>query len=511
MEELLTQLLSFTKGVWKYRWYAMSVAWIVLAVGWIKIYTLPNSYQSSARVYVDTQSILKPLLSGMAALPNVDQQVSIMSRTLISRPNVERVIRMVDLDLKTNSTKEHEKLVDDLMAQIRITGTTNDDIYSISYINQDPNTVKNVVQAMLTIFVEGSYGNNKQDSAKAVRFIDEQIRDYEQRLLAAENALKDFKLRNGEQLAVQGGDSGSKLGETIGLMNQAKLELTEAEQARNSIKREIAGEEPSFGNEQGAVAGVGANPEIDGRIESLNKNMDALRLQFTEQHPDIVAAKRLIAQLESRKAEEAKLRKPTGEIGRNYTPMLQQLKVALSDAEARVASMRARVDGYASRIAQIKSTSRVGTEIESQFSQLNRDYQINKTNYEKLVTSRDAAKLSGNLNSTTEMMNFRIVDPPVVPTTPIGPNRPLLVSIAFAAALVAGLASALLMSQIRPSFMSQASLREVTGLPVLGSVLMNWSDGQQAKKRTSMLAFCAAFGILILAYGGAMAKLLLKL
>ncbi|MBC7499177.1 MAG: chain length-determining protein, partial [Herminiimonas sp.] len=155
MEELLTQLISFTKGIWKYRWYAMSIAWIVIAASWVKIYTLPNSYQSSARVYVDTQSILKPLLSGMTTLPNVDQQVSIMSRTLISRPNVERVIRMVDLDLKTTSTKEHEKMVDELMSQIRIFGTSNDDIYSISYTYKDPQTVKNVVQSLLTIFVEG--------------------------------------------------------------------------------------------------------------------------------------------------------------------------------------------------------------------------------------------------------------------------------------------------------------------------------------------------------------------
>ncbi|MBC7574513.1 MAG: chain length-determining protein, partial [Herminiimonas sp.] len=470
------------------------------------------SYQSSARVYVDTQSILKPLLSGMTTLPNVDQQVSIMSRTLISRPNVERVIRMVDLDLKTTSTKEHEKMVDELMSQIRIFGTSNDDIYSISYTYKDPQTVKNVVQSLLTIFVEGSYGDKKQDSVKAVRFIDEQIKEYEQRLVVAENALKDFKLRNSELLAAQGGDFGSKLGETIGFLNQARLELTEAEQARNSIKKEIAGEEPSFGTEQGtAGTGAVANPEIDARIESLNKSMDALRLQFTEQHPDIVAAKRLIAQLEARKVEEAKVRKPTGEIGRNYTPMLQQLKVALSDAEARVASMRARVEEYSARIARIKSASRIGPEIESQFSQLNRDYQVNKANYEKLVASREAAKLSGNLSSTTEMMSFRIVDPPVVPSTPIGPNRPLLVSIAFAAALVAGLATALLMSQIRPTFMSQASLREVTGLPVLGSVSMNWSAKQLAGKRTSMVAFSLAFGFLVLAYGGAMAKLLLKL
>ena len=75
---------------------------------------------------------------------------------------------------------------------------------------------------------------------------------------------------------------------------------------------------------------------------------------------------------------------------------------------------------------------------------------------------------------------------------------------------MAGLAATLLMSQIRPTFMSQASLREVTGLPVLGSVSMNWTDIEISRQRKSMLAFGLAFGFLILIYGGAMGKLLLK-
>ncbi len=509
MEELLAQLLSFIKGIWKYRWYAMVIAWAVLAIGLIRIYTLPNSYQTSARVYVDTQSILKPLLSNMTTIPNIDQQVSIMSRTLISRPNVERVVRMVDLDLKTNSVKSHDKLVDDLMKDIKITGTTNDDIYSISYISEDPAVVRNVVQSLLTIFVEGSYGDKKQDSVKAVRFIDEQIKDYEARLVAAENNLKEFKLKNGDTMTRPGGDFSTKVGEIQDALSQARLDLNEAVQARNSIKKQISGEEPSFGTEQEQAADVTANPEIDNRIAGLNKNLDALRLQYTEAHPDIVSAKRLIAQLEARKVEEAKTRKPTGEIGRKYTPMLQQLKVALSDAEARVASMQARVDEYSSRIARLRASSGAIPEIESEYSRLNRDYQINKTNYEKLVASREAAKLSGNLTSTTEMMSFRIIDPPILPTKPIGPNRPLLVSIAFVAALVAGLAAALLMSQIRPTFMTQAALREATGFPVLGSVSMNWTDKEIARRRRSMLAFGAAFAALILVYGGTMGKMLM--
>jgi polysaccharide chain length determinant protein (PEP-CTERM system associated) len=128
---------------------------------------LPNQYEASARVYVDTQSILKPLLSGMTTLPNLDQQVMFMRRTLISRPNVERVMRMVDLDVKAKDAKEHEKMVDELMAQIKIAGTERDDIYTITYTAENPKLGKDVVQSLLTIFVEGSFSGKKQDSEKA--------------------------------------------------------------------------------------------------------------------------------------------------------------------------------------------------------------------------------------------------------------------------------------------------------------------------------------------------------
>jgi polysaccharide chain length determinant protein (PEP-CTERM system associated) len=508
MEELITQLLSHAKGIWKYRWYAVVVAWVVVIVGWITVYKLPDNYQASARVYVDTQSILQPLMSGMTSMPNVEQQVSIMSRTLLSRPNIERAMRMVDLDLKAKTVKDQEKLIDELMAQIKINGTMRDDIYTITYNNKNPKLAKDVVQSFLTIFVEGSFGDKKQDSEKAVRFIDEQIKNYEDKLVAAENSLKDFKLKNAALLSRPGSDYGSKLIDTTEMLNQARLELMEAEQSRDAIKKQIGGDD-SGGKADSAPAKI-VNPELDERIQTLNKNLDTLRLQYTEQYPDIVSTKRLIAQLEERKLEESKLKKNTSDPGLNYSPMLQQLKVSLSQAEAKVAAMRARVDEYNSRIARMRALSNAAPELETQLAQLNRDYQINKDNYEKLVSRRDAAKLSGALSATTDMMTFRIIDPPTVPITPTGPKRLLLASVVFAGAILAGIGAAFLMGQIRPTFLTQSSLREMTGLPILGTVAMNWTDTQKIKRRKSLYAFGMSFISLLVLYGGVMTLFFLK-
>lgn len=507
MAELTAVILTFLKAIGKYRWHAVLISWIVAVVGWVVVFSLPNDYQASARVYVDTQSILKPLLSNMTALPNIDQQVMFMRRTLISRPNVERVIRMVDLDVKAKNQSEHEKIVDDLMDKIKIAGTERDDIYTITYNSPNPKLGKDIVQSLLTIFVEGSFGGKKQDSEKAVQFIDDQIKSYEEKLGAAENRLKEFKVKHLGLLPSQG-DASSKLSETNEALTQARMELAEAEQARNAIKLQIAGDAPAPVTD--AVDPTDADPELDARISALNKNLDQLRLQYTEAHPDIVAAKRLLADLEKQKREEVKKRKKTTDLGANFSPMLQQLNVQLSVAEARVASLKARVDMISSRLEGMRSQLTNAPEVEAELAQLNRDYQINHENYQKLVERRESAKLSGDLSSATDMLTFRVIDPPSVPLLPSGPNRVRLFSIVFGVALAAGLATALLMSQVRPTFLSQASLREVTGMPILGTVSMTWTDAQKVKRKRRLWALGAAVFMLFGVYGGVMAVALVK-
>jgi polysaccharide chain length determinant protein (PEP-CTERM system associated) len=511
MAEITAVLLNFLKAIGKYRWHAVVITWVVALIGWAVVLRLPNQYEASARVYVDTQSILKPLLSNMTTVPNLEQQVTFMRRTLISRPNVERLMRMVDLDVKAKDSKEHDKIVDELISQIKITGTERDDIYTLTYMSDNPKLGKDVVSSLLTIFVEGSFSGKKQDSEKAVQFIDDQIKTYEEKLAAAENSLKEFKLKNLGMLPGGGsgtGDFGGQLQTATDQLSQARLELAEAEQARNAIRRQIDGEPAKPGTVTVDPALV--DPELESRIALAQKNLDNLRLQYTEQHPDVIANRRLLEQLMAQKADLAKNKKRSLDPGASYSPMLQQLNVSLSQAEARVASMRARVAEYENRVARLRNQSTTAPEIEAQFAQLNRDYNVNRENYQKLVERRESARLSGDLSSATDMLQFRVIDPPTVPNHPSGPNRLRLFSLVFAGALVAGLAVAFLMSQLRPTFLSQSTLRDVTGLPVLGSIGMNWTPEQTVKRKRRLVALASSVLLLFGAYGIGMAAILVR-
>ena len=500
MDELITQLYVYLKGIWKYRLIAVIVAWVIAIAGWVMVLKLPDNYEASSRIYVDTQNIIRPLMEGMTVSTNVQQQVSIMGRTLISRPNVERIVRMVDLDLQIVNEKDKERMITGLMQEIKLGATTGDNIFTITYNNEDPVLARDIVQSLLTIFVEEGLDGKKGDSSSALRFIDQQIAAFEEKLIAAENALTEFKQRNLGLLPGQSGDYYTQLLNAEEVMKQAQLALKEAEKGRDAIKRQITGDEPVyvlepfFASEEEIII----NPEIDTRIRNLNENLDSLRLNYTELHPDIVSTKRLIAQLEEQKKEEDKRNySGTKDPGRNYSPMLQQLNVALADAEATVASITARVEEYTARYERLKSLSTAIPRVEAEFTQLNRDYNVNKDNYERLLERRASARMSGELTSASGLLSFRIIDPPQVPEIPVGPNHRMIFSFVFLASLLAGIAIAFVISQIRPAFYSQSSLREVTGIPVLGSVPMIWTDQQKANRKQRLFVF--GFSILLLA------------
>lgn len=142
MEALLGQLLIIVRRMWKYRWVGLAVAWVTGIIGAVVVFVLPDRYEASARIYVDTQSILKPLMSGLAVQPNVEQQVTMLSRTLISRPNVEKLVRMADLDLKSQSKAQQEATIETVTSQLSIQSSGRDNLYILGYRDNDPETAK---------------------------------------------------------------------------------------------------------------------------------------------------------------------------------------------------------------------------------------------------------------------------------------------------------------------------------------------------------------------------------
>lgn len=516
MDELIGQISTAAKGMWKHRWLGILMAWLVAGMGTAVVLLVPDKYEASARIFVDTQSILKPLMSGLAVQPNVDQQVVMLSRTLISRPNVEKLIRMADLDLKSQSKAAQEVLIDELMKTLEIKNMGRDNLYVLSYRDTSPEKAKKVIQSLVSIFIESSLGDTRKDSTTARKFIDEQIKAYVGKLEDAEARLKEFKVRNIEIQNAEGIDMAGQLSSIGSQLEQARLDLREAENARDAAKRQLDAEKLQSADissrsllQESAV--VISTPEIDGRIEAQKRNLDMLRQRFTEQHPDVVSTRRLVEELEVLKRKELQELRKTAMVN---PPMVstsslayQELTRLLATSEVQVASLRARVGEYAARFNRARELMKTAPQIEAEFAQMNRDYDINKKNYSDLVARRESAALSGDLESAAGVADFRLIDPPRASPKPVAPNRLLLMPIALLVALGAGFSSALLASHLRSVFFDARSLRDVVGLPLLGVVTLVLDPVVALKDKADMRKFVAASGGLLSAFAVGMVVL----
>ena len=505
MDEVIRQVLSALLGMWQKRWFGLAAAWVVGIAGVIGVLRMPDKYEAAARIYVDTQSVLKPLMAGLAVQPNVDQQISMLTKTLISRPNVEKLVRMADMDLTLKSKEEKDKRIDELIGVLKIEAT-GPNLFSVAFRDPSPAQAKKVVQSLVTIFVESGIGDKRKDSDTARKFIEEQIGTYEKKLEEAENRLKEFKLKHMGQVD-KNKDYFTGVTDASNRLQQARLELKEAENSRDVLKRELTGEEPVLLPDNQVNTSLISIPEIDGRIDVLKRNLDGLLQKYTEKHPDVVGTRKVIEQLEDQKKKEVLARKKasgSSQSSINSNPVYQQLKVSLSEAEANVASLRARVAEYEARVAQMKSMAQLQPEVEAEFAQLNRDYEVNRQNYQMLVSRRESASMSEQMEASSAMADFRLIDPPRVSPKPVAPNRLLLLPLVLVGALGAGAAVSFAAAQMRPTFMDAHSLRSFSGLPVLGTVSLLKSDEQLADERRLLILFFVAVGGLVMAYGAAM-------
>ena len=516
MQEVIQQIYSALRGIWKFRWSGLIVAWIAAIVGVVLVWRIPDRYEAAARVYVDTDSILKPLMAGLAVQPNVDQQIGMLGRTLISRPNIEKLIRMADLDLKSQSKTEQEDLVERLMKGIEIRGSAGINLYSLVYRDKEPERAKRVVQSLVSIFVESGLGASRKDTDSAKTFLTEQIKSFEGKLEAAETRLKEFRLRNIAMQNPDGKDSTARLAEMNAALEGAKLQLREAENGRDAAKQQLAAERQAALNRPNTAAANEAafpvaTPDLDGRIEGQKRSLDSLLQRFTEQHPDVVSTRRLLRDLEEQKRKEVQeLRKAAmaaaaaaaaaqgeGSPGPTASLAMQELGRGLAAAELQVASLKARVAEYTTRFNQAREAMKTAPQLESEAAQLNRDYAVTRKNYDDLVTRRQSAVMTGELDVASGMAEFRLIDPPRVSPQPVSPNRLALYLLVLASSLGAGLTFSLAASQLRPTFSDAEELRRKTGLPLLGVVTMLVSEADRRRQRLGLYRYVAASGGLL--------------
>jgi len=500
------QATSVVRAVWRRRWLGAISAWVAAVVLGVLALAIPERHEARARIYVDTQTVLKPLMSGLAFQPDIDQQVRMLARTLISRPNVERLARDKTIGLPQGDEAQMNRLIDDLTKAIKVELSGGNNLYQISYRDVDGQRANRLVTTLVGLFMDSSADSKRRDSEEASRFIDEQIRSYETKLTEAEGRLKDFKLRNMNVTVVNNQDYFARMSLMTDDIGRLKVALAAAEQSRDALKRELASTEPQVADAAAAATPVmSLTPELDARLDTQRRQLDEMLRRYTDEHPDVQSTRCTIAQLEAQRNREQDGARSSGQspsraraAAAAANPMFQRLRVSLAEAEANVASLRGQLGSQSVRLEEIKSQAGRVPQAEAELAQLNRDYDIIRKNYEQLVSRREAASLGVKIDQQSSLADFRLVEPPRVQPKPVFPSRFQMAVGAMLLSLAIGMAAAYAASLLNPTFANESELREFTKRPVLWVMTKVVDPRAAALDRQDRMRLASTMGLFLM-------------
>src|ERR1041385_4334417 len=201
MQPWKIRLRTCLTGTWHYRWIGMGVAWAVCVIGWLGVMVIPNQFQAVSMIYVDTDTMMAPLLKDLTVTTDPQQQVSVMLNTLLARPNLEQVVHLTNPRATSLSSAEMAKQVEGLQSYISIKPLSTKNLFQLSYTDRDPDRGLNVSQTLLSIFVDSNIGSKRHDLEGAQSFLDTKVNEYETLVRQAEQRRTAFRKANIEVLS----------------------------------------------------------------------------------------------------------------------------------------------------------------------------------------------------------------------------------------------------------------------------------------------------------------------
>jgi polysaccharide chain length determinant protein (PEP-CTERM system associated) len=512
MDSVRLLLSQYLRAAWRRRWMGVIVAWLICGIGWVAVYTIPNQYESGARLFVDADAVLTPLLRGLAADSAPTTQLEILQRTLLSRPNLEKLVSKTDLDLTLNSPSDRERLLTRLANEIHVVPQTKN-LFTITYRDKSPKLAHDVVQTLLTIFVESATGGSRTDMENARRFLERQIQSYEQQLRGAEKRRADFRARYIEILPADNNPNVPALEGARSSAQQLEGRLQDALISRDALKQEVENTPPMLVVESGGPNGGTINGQpVKTKVQEAEEQLRMLLLRDTDKHPDVIAQRKLIESLKTAPkdpptpdeiaAKQAAARDPSANTVKRSlpNPVYEQLKVKLIEADTGIITLQRQRDDAVRYRERLEKVQREQPGLIAEYQNMDRDYTVLKRNYEELLGRLQSANIAQAADTQADKVKLQIIDPPEIPRLPIAPNRMLLVTGVLLGGLMTGAGLTVLFGQLDRSFSTVDELRNL-GLPVLGGISVLGLIPLRQRLMT-VVRFGAAVAVLVCVYGG---------
>ncbi|AKV94702.1 lipopolysaccharide biosynthesis protein [Marinobacter sp. CP1] len=468
------------------------VSFAVLGAGFI----WPYKYESEVIIYVDDSNIIRPLMEGSAVTTKISERLSTVRETLWRRSVMEQAATDTAIFGNSASNLSDEEL-EERIASIRASmevSPRGDSYFAISYRSGSPLETFRVAQKLGQLFIQENSERKRAESRNAYGFIDKQVKSYEQQIAEVEARLKNFLSENVDGTEAE---ANARMANLRGQLELAQIEKSELESRARSLQQQLETVSPTLN--QG-----GRTPDaFERRIQSLEEQLDNLRLQYHDSYPDIVILKEQLAELRNQRdlaeaSGENEERKVGGETLVN--PLYQDLRGELVTTRADIETIETRIRSLNQLMARQEERMERIQANKAEYSELTRDMEVNKQIYDDLLKRREKARLSMHLDIEGQGLNYQISETAQYPRAPSGPQFPMFAAAGLLLGIVAPFGAAVGFVQIDPRVRAREQLEESIELPVLAELPRVRTPFEKRRERKVTVSIVIAALLVSVAY-----------
>ncbi len=510
---------DFLRIAWRRKWLIV-VPFVVIGAATVAATSLlPNVYKSETLILVVPQRVPESYVQSTVTM-RIEDRLQSISQQIMSRPRLERIIQELNLYAELRKTALMEDVVQRMREEID-PQIVRGDAFRITYFSGDPATAMRVVERLADLFIEENLRDREVLAEGTNQFLESQLEDARRRLVENEQRLAEYRLKHSDEMP-------SQLNANIQAQHNAEMQVQSLINAlaidrdrRRSLERQISDLALPLGTEAPAQPPHAVGTEEAGassaeRLAAAREQLTGLENRLTGEHPDVIRARRAVAELEQKVKDDAAAgpratpARPEPLAERVRQSRLKELQADLESLTRDITAKEELERRLRSTIATYQQRVQAVPLRESELSALTRDYETINEMYQSLLQRHEASKISANLERRQQGEQFKVLEPANLPERPFSPNRFRLnllgafFGLAFGAAIAGGL------EFLDKTIRSEEDVRVALGLPVLALVPRVAGDGGPAVARRWVPWSIAGAVVLALAAAVAGAALFMR-
>lgn len=475
LNELIAPIWLAIKRYWKVAlWPALATGGVVAVLA----SRIPSYYSTDTLIFMQPQRINSKILEDQKR-EEVNERLQALVQEILSRPRLRAIVDRFKLYPEYSGVDGAERSLSKLRSSVSVsaaqapTGTQLLQTFKLSFTHRDPNTSFEVTKALANLFIEESVYDRRNEVQGTQDFFDAQLAESRKKLEETENKVQEFVRQNFGKLPEHLDQATARL-QNLQMQLDSNNQLLSANLTRKSNLEAELSEVRKMAAQSGLDDPRSVSSDPAEALEQLQASLAMLQSRYTDQHPEVIAAKKRIEALRQQLSKGGKgSGKGKGSVGRvssSGAVAVLNVKRQIAEIDVQINSLKDENDRLKKTVIQLNLDIQEMPLKEQELLKIRRDYETLKETYNKLMEERDNAGLQASMLRSQKATQLKVLEPPEKPTRPAGPPRMMIVlgGVAGAVALFFGIPIGLFF--LNGSFRSKEEVEESLGVKVLGVI-----------------------------------------